>query len=92
MSNGCPMDVHRTGRTILSGQRILMANLDMSASSLVRKCVGGVAVSTRYESHGCTDITREFPISRDFWELKRMRKQWIPGSPFPRPLRTLVRG
>ena len=30
MSNGCPMDVHRTGRTILSGQRILMANLDMS--------------------------------------------------------------
>ena len=29
-SNGRPMDVHRTGRTILSGQRILMANLDMS--------------------------------------------------------------
>ena len=24
------MDVHRTGRTVLSGQRILMANLDMS--------------------------------------------------------------
>ena len=30
ISNGRPMDVHWTGRTILSGQRILMANLDMS--------------------------------------------------------------
>ena len=30
MSNGCPLDVHWTGRTIASGQRILMANLDMS--------------------------------------------------------------
>ena len=30
MSNGCPMDVHWTGRTIPSRQRILMANLDMS--------------------------------------------------------------
>ena len=30
MSNECPMDVHWTGRTILSGQRILMANLDMT--------------------------------------------------------------
>ena len=28
------------------------------ASSLIRKCVGGVVVSTCYESHGCTDITR----------------------------------
>ena len=28
------------------------------ASSLVRKCEGGVVVSTRYESHSCTDITR----------------------------------
>ena len=34
MSNGRPMDVHRTGRTILSGQRILMANLDMSETIL----------------------------------------------------------
>ena len=30
MSSGCPMDVHLTDRTITSGQRILMANLDMS--------------------------------------------------------------
>ena len=30
MSNGYPMDIHWTGRTIPSGQRILMANLDMS--------------------------------------------------------------
>ena len=29
MSNGHPMDVHWTGRTIPSGQKILMANLDM---------------------------------------------------------------
>ena len=29
MSNGCPMNVHWTGRTIPSGQKILMANLDM---------------------------------------------------------------
>ena len=28
------------------------------ASSLIRKCVGSVVVSTRYEIHGCTDITR----------------------------------
>ena len=28
------------------------------ASSLVRKCAGGVVVSTRYESHSCTDKTR----------------------------------
>ena len=27
---GCPMDVPWTGRTILSGQRTLMANLEMS--------------------------------------------------------------
>ena len=31
MSNGRPVDVHWTGGTIPSGQRILMANLDMSA-------------------------------------------------------------
>ena len=31
MSSGCSMNVHWTGRTIPSGQRILMANLDMSA-------------------------------------------------------------
>ena len=31
MSNGYPMDIHWTGGTIPSGQRILMANLDMSA-------------------------------------------------------------
>ena len=38
MSNGCPVDVHWTGRTILSRQRILMANLNMSArNSLVNK-------------------------------------------------------
>ena len=30
MSNGYPMDIHWTGGTIPSGQRILMANLDMS--------------------------------------------------------------
>ena len=30
MSNGRPVDVHWTGRTIPSGQRISMANLDMS--------------------------------------------------------------
>ena len=30
MSSGRPMDVHLTDRTITSGQRILMANLDMS--------------------------------------------------------------
>ena len=30
MSNGRPVDVHWTGGTIPSGQRILMANLDMS--------------------------------------------------------------
>ena len=30
MSNGRPVDVHWTGRTIPSGQMILMANLDMS--------------------------------------------------------------
>ena len=30
MSSGHPMDIHWTGRTIPSGQRILMANLDMS--------------------------------------------------------------
>ena len=34
MSNGHPMDIHWTGGTIPSGQRILMANLDMSASLL----------------------------------------------------------
>ena len=33
MSNGRPVDVHWTGRTIPSGQRILMANLDMSDSN-----------------------------------------------------------
>ena len=32
MSNGRPMDVHWTGRTIPRGQRSLMANLDMSAN------------------------------------------------------------
>ena len=32
MSNGRPMDVHWTGRTIRRGQRSLMANLDMSES------------------------------------------------------------
>ena len=36
MSNGSPMDVHWTGRTIPSGQRILMANLDMSAFGYMR--------------------------------------------------------
>ena len=30
MSNGYPMDIHWTGGTIPSGQRILMAKLDMS--------------------------------------------------------------
>ena len=30
MSNGRPMDVHWTGRTIPRGQRSMMANLDMS--------------------------------------------------------------
>ena len=28
------------------------------ASLLVRKCVGGVVVTTRYEIHSCTDTTR----------------------------------
>ena len=31
-------------------------------------------------------------ISQDFWEIKRMCKQWIPGSLFPCPLRAWVRG
>ena len=30
MSSGRPMDIHLTDRTITSGQRISMANLDMS--------------------------------------------------------------
>ena len=51
MSNGCPMDVHWTGRTILSGQRILMANLDMSVFSVqcavcIQKCTIGFKVLT----------------------------------------------
>ena len=33
MSNGYPMDIHWTGGTIPSGQRTLMANLDMSGLS-----------------------------------------------------------
>ena len=33
MSSGHPIDIHWTGRTIPGGQRILMANLDMSDSS-----------------------------------------------------------
>ena len=36
MSNGCPVDVHWTGKTIPSGQRILMANLGMSDTSTNR--------------------------------------------------------
>ena len=35
MSNGYPMDIHWTGGTIPSGQRILMANLDMSGVKTV---------------------------------------------------------
>jgi len=30
--------------------------------------------------------------SQDFWEIKRMRKQWIPGSLFPHSPRAWVRG
>ena len=38
MSNERPMDVQWTGRTILSGQRILMANLDMSVDHVIMIC------------------------------------------------------
>ena len=45
MSNGRPVDVHWTGGTIPSGQRILMANLDMSERFLSVR----VSVSTSIE-------------------------------------------
>ena len=32
MFSGHPMDIHWTGRTVPSGQRILMVNLDMSVT------------------------------------------------------------
>ena len=55
---------------------------------LVRKCADDVAVS----GHSFTDITRWFPISQDFWEIKRMHKQWITGSLSPYPSTAWVRG
>ena len=39
--------------------------------------------------HGFTDITWQFPISQDFWEIKRMCKQCMPGSLFPPPTENL---
>ena len=54
-------------------------------SLLVRKCADGVVVSIRY------DVT-VVQIVHNFWKIKSMCKQWIPGSLFPHPPRAWVWG
>ena len=54
MSNGHPVDIHWTGGTIPSGQRILMANLDMSVAGCRMALVGtGWSTSHLVSTHRC---------------------------------------
>ena len=56
---------------------------DRRTSIVGQKICGRCSGKYTLCGHGFTDITRQFPISQDFWEIKRMRKQWIPGSLSP---------
>ena len=56
---------------------------DQKTSIVGQKIYGRCSGKYTVCGHSFMDITRWFLISQDFWEIKRMRKQWIPGSLSP---------
>ena len=62
---------------------------DQNASIVGQKVCGQCSDKYTFCRHGYMDITIVSDLPRF---LKRMRKQWIPGSLFPCPLRVWVQG
>ena len=54
-------------------------NASINAQKMYKRCSGKCTLYC----HCHTDITHYFLISGDFWDIKHMREQWIPGSRSP---------